>query len=382
MWYFDSWAVKDGLAFASERTAEQITSASTVFLSVPDLEPVPIGRISTALRATRSNFQDGFRNQEGDEVGFDNLDQVREVIRRAYLASGLGPVGVAEVPPPEDPFLRDYEVVPPVPTPPPYPGGDYYEHRLHEIPRTPWNDTDFSYLRDPKTRLTLLHEIHQQGGANYLHPYIQAFGEATVIECARRFAWRLNQPEERGLFQQWANLLIGVGLWDSFEDFAAFVSRTGLSDVLTFLLSDWHFPWTWRYGGLWRERREDPGAGRLLFKIPSPLRSSWSTGIRVLSDKLLLALTDRDYFAVNHEMPEFIPALFCSMVIVASTSSWSGNHQMVHLERHRFIGRALRWLSHELPAIELPPAVEMELSKYAWRQIGEGTEPAYSSSSV
>src|SRR4051794_3224160 len=90
-WYIDAWAVHDGRAFASRRTAESIAAEATVFLSVPDLEAVPVGRISTALRATRSGFQDGLRDPGGSEIAFRTLDQVRDLIRRAYLASGLGP---------------------------------------------------------------------------------------------------------------------------------------------------------------------------------------------------------------------------------------------------------------------------------------------------
>src|SRR5262249_44379666 len=63
----------------------------TVFLCVPDLQAVPVGRISTALRATRSGFQAGFRDQDGAEIPFDNLGQIRDLARRAYLAAGLGP---------------------------------------------------------------------------------------------------------------------------------------------------------------------------------------------------------------------------------------------------------------------------------------------------
>src|SRR4051812_46889551 len=85
MWYIDAWSVWDGLAFASERMADTIQSSATVFLSVPDLEPIPVGRISTALRATRASFQDGFHDESGSEFGFVDLEQVREVVRRAYL---------------------------------------------------------------------------------------------------------------------------------------------------------------------------------------------------------------------------------------------------------------------------------------------------------
>jgi hypothetical protein len=92
-WYVDAWAVHDGKVFASRRPPESIDADVTVFMSVPDLEPVPVGRISTALRATRSGFQEGLRTGDGEavEVPFESLGQIRELVRRAYLAAGLGP---------------------------------------------------------------------------------------------------------------------------------------------------------------------------------------------------------------------------------------------------------------------------------------------------
>jgi hypothetical protein len=95
-WYIDAWAVHDGRVFASRRLPssepQYVQSAgSTVFMSVPDLQAVPVGRISTALRATRSGFQEGFRDAEATEIAFESLAQVRDLVRRAYLAAGLGP---------------------------------------------------------------------------------------------------------------------------------------------------------------------------------------------------------------------------------------------------------------------------------------------------
>lgn len=99
-WFVDAWAVRDGRIFASYRPAESIAADSTIFLAVPDLEPVPVGRISTALRATRSGFQEGLRDESGDEIPFESVDQVRELCRRGFLGGGLGPgaPGVGPIP--------------------------------------------------------------------------------------------------------------------------------------------------------------------------------------------------------------------------------------------------------------------------------------------
>ena len=90
-WCIDAWAVHDGKVFASRRRPSSIKAAATVFMAVPDLEPVPVGRISTALRATRSGFQAGLLDREGQDIPFNSLRQVRELARLAYLAAGMGP---------------------------------------------------------------------------------------------------------------------------------------------------------------------------------------------------------------------------------------------------------------------------------------------------
>ena len=90
-WFIDAWAVHDGKLFASRRRPNSMSADVTVFMTVPDLEPIPIGRLSTAMRATRSGFQEGFRDAEGEEVPFQTLAQVQEFARRAFLGSGLGP---------------------------------------------------------------------------------------------------------------------------------------------------------------------------------------------------------------------------------------------------------------------------------------------------
>jgi len=163
MWRFDAWAVRDGLAFVSDRNGEALEARGTVFMSVPDLEPVPVGRISTALRATRANFQDGFRNNLDEEFAFETLEQVQEVIRRGYLASGLGPAAAAveggEEPPAGGPFGHDYEPLPH--SEPPNSGSEHYENSVVALGRSGYR-MDFSALADPRSRLKLLIQLHKE----------------------------------------------------------------------------------------------------------------------------------------------------------------------------------------------------------------------------
>jgi hypothetical protein len=89
-WHIDAWAVRDGAAFASRREFNSREAENTVFIAVPDLEPVPVGRLATALSATRRSFQAGLWNENGVEIAFESLEQIAELVRRAFLASGLG----------------------------------------------------------------------------------------------------------------------------------------------------------------------------------------------------------------------------------------------------------------------------------------------------
>src|SRR5262245_13980117 len=198
MWYLDSWAVLDGLAFASERTADSIDASTTVFLSVPDLEPIPIGRISSALRAQRAGFQDGFRDDEGNEIGFETLEQVREIVRRAYLGGGLGGVPVPEGGRPVDPLLVEPFVEPTEWHGPS--GGDYYEEALERLGTDPKLARDYRALRFPPHRRKLFEDLYTTGDAARLYPYVRAYGEATMLEFAHTHRERLHLPEYRARF--------------------------------------------------------------------------------------------------------------------------------------------------------------------------------------
>jgi hypothetical protein len=368
MWYFDAWAVMDGLAFVSDRAKDQIGSTSTVFLSVPDLEPVPVGRISTALRATRAGFQDGFRDGEREEIGFETLEQVREAIRRGYLGGELTEGTTAPLAPVEPSPEGGEPNAEPL-AGPPIDGGEFYERRLTELGHTTNSWRDYSALCYEDSRNALLETLNGGAGVLDLYPYLRAFGEATLVEYAYRNRPTLQRGEQVGLLVRWATLLYTLGLWEHYGEFSGFLAAEGFDGRLRDVLEEsvYYLSRSWAQ---WPESALPATAQSLLFQIPCPLRGHWHRGIGRLGDKLLLPLVDRQYFAANPELPEFIPLLLCSMAIVTDQPviHWrlSGGRDA---DRRRLIALAFRWISRELPGAELPAEAESLLSDYAWKRL-------------
>jgi hypothetical protein len=370
MWYIDSWAVLDGLAFASKREADSIDAAATVFLSVPDLEPVPVGRISTALRAQRGNFQDGFRDGSGNEYGFDNLAQVRDLVRRAYLGGGLGPTPAPLEPRPPDPFLRDG----PIPGQEALrehsgpSGGDYYRDALERLDRYSAVPADYSGLQYVDQRRPLLEPLLRSDAWLDFYPYLRAFGEATVLELIGSRRGRLQLPQERDLLGQWLASLWAIGLWDRIRDWWI-PEFSPIESVLGSFFD------TTVDGRMVLFTPPSPLRKDALFRIPCPLLKSWNPHIQTLSHKLLLPLVVRDYFGVNKDLPEFIPLLFCSLVNVSTdTPGTRPSVRFENADRRRLLGKALLWLTKELPSVELPAGVEAHLSDFALSQLDRNPE--------
>jgi len=351
MWFFDSWSVLDGLAFASLRDADSIKADDTVFLSVPELEPVPVGRISTALRAERSGFQDGFRDRDGAEYEFDSLDQIREVIRRGYLAGGLGPVPTPREGPPPSPFRGEPET----PEPPPMPrdGGEHYDEEIERLSSaTP--PFDLSGLSDNKLRQPLLEKLFRN--AQLLQGYLRAFAEATVFDYIRTRRPDLHHPHPRATLLMWLRILHALDLW-SYEA----ADRFDMRWLYQHFFPDYE-PWDAAY---WEKEA--------LFQIPCPLREKWHHSIRSLGHKMFLPLVDRSYYASNNQIPEFIPGLLCAMIAVL-TPDLAVARRYPQIDQHRLIGRACEWLNSQLPQVPLPSDVEEELSRFAWARISLNPE--------
>jgi len=330
-------------------------------LSVPDLKPIPVGRISTALRAQRASFQDGFRDAAGNEIAFETLDQVREVIRRAYLAGGLGPAPVAVEPRPIDPLLHEPERPPAGPRP--REGGLFLDEQLDRLGSDRLVSVDYSALQHLASRRDLLEALHREETTAHFYQYLREFGAATLLEFLRVRWDHFYRPDERQTLAHWIRLLIATGLWDSPVQYRDFLAYADLPNPAHDLLADLAFAFT-----------AEPSVALkgLLFRMPCPLRQHWDRHIHTLGHKLLLALVDRDYFAMNPDLPEFIPALLCSLVITVTPAlAVTAVPAFQSGDRHRLLGRALWWLAREMPNVILPDVVEQHLSDFAWGRLHE-----------
>jgi hypothetical protein len=279
-WFIDAWAVHDGRVFASRRRPEKISADATVFMSVPDLEPVPVGRISTALRATRSGFQEGLRTNDSElaEIPFENLRQVRDLVRRAFLAAGLGPGSPAGL-------------AGPVPRPDlgSGPGSAF----LAEEPFGPF---------EPMAPADLV----EAGPPSDLDRALHAVATATVLE------WDLyletQDPDEiRGLVG-WLRALTAAGMLPPSEDdvagspfprslmdVAGQFGADNLQATLQLIDDRWlpgsPFEAAERISGYWSR-------GHLAI-VPLPAAPRWPDRVRRLADMSLLPLIDRRFWTVG-----------------------------------------------------------------------------------
>jgi len=352
-WHVEAWAVRDGMAFASLRPTSDVARCErTVFLGVPGLEAVPLGRVAPALWATRVNFQDGLHSEDGDEIGFDSLAEVRELVRRGYLAGGIGPgpgPGGGEGPLPPEPSD----------------GPDAARPVRPDFDRLAGSGRWFRGSRgiaDPDTRSQLFATLLEPSPCESTFEHLRVFGAATIRLWVQRLRHAPADDEASADLSEWIQVLWRCGLWSSFRDFEGDVPDA----------FEWAGPLSlyWRYGftpGMWPDPAEGFTREQIVFRVPCPLRSDWDPRIRRLSDKLLLAVSTHDYFDQNDELPELMPALLAALAIVSQARPPIVAPTPV-AQRER-LGLALDWLSEQMPQLRLPITAEYSLRKFAWGEL-------------
>jgi len=326
----------------------------------PTWNPFPSVECRRLSGLSARPFQEGFRDEAENEYAFDTLDQVREVVRRAYLGGGIGPAPVEPRRP--NPFLIEPEGAPlaPLRDEPSPSGGKHYDEALKKLGTDQALSVDYSSLQFPAKRPVFLQDLFKKAASQF-YPYLRAFGEGTVLDFAKAFGHQMHLPEVRERLVWWLRLLLAVGLWENANDYHSLLEQAGIVRLIDHL----RWPWlAWDVSHLENMRLD------IFFQIPCPLRANWDHLIQTVGHKLFLALVDRYYFETNKDLPQFIPSLFCGLLVVVNpTLSVSGLAQIRPNDRRRLIGRALHWLTAEMPRVELPQKVEQELSRFVWKRL-------------
>ncbi|MER7609178.1 hypothetical protein [Nocardioides sp. NPDC127503] len=327
-WCIDAWAVHDGKVFASRRRPGSMNAAATVFMAVPDLEPVPVGRISTALRATRSGFQAGLLDRDEQDVAFGSLRQVRELVRLAYLAGGMGPeapgaiAGALGGPPAEG-----------------GPGGAYLEEQpAFQV----WSAEGPLELVEEPTELARA---------------VMFLAFATVLEWESRLSWTGNSPAEVRAMVGWASRLMCSGVIDGGRRNGVVWSGDWLHD-----LADHHGgPFLQEATSLVREELPELRAfspletvggtwsRSHLAAVPLPRWAGFDHRARRLVDLHLLPLVDRTWWLRDLTALDIAPLVLVNVVQGQSRVGWLPGEPPAVDAAWLHIRRELVW--EELPEV-------------------------------
>lgn len=349
-WHVDAWAVRDGMAFVSQRPPDDLRAAvRSVFIAVPELNAIAVGRVSTALWATRANFQDGLHTSDGYEIGFESLDQVKELVRRGYLAGGIGP-GPQPGVPPEPPSGPD-DVDGDETSRPSEPSG---------APFVLWRERS-RYLAERQARDEVFELLLDEPNSFGLVAALREFAMATVARWAEDIVRRpLEDEAEAGRFWQWVRLLGAMDLWLTPREFIEALGDNASSVVFE------RFPYPFE-NSTW-SRSNDAGANEgIVFRVPCPLRPGWDPRIRRLSDQLLLAVSTDNYFDERRELTDFVPSLLAALSVAVQQGPrfalpFSGGGR-------RRLRAAFTWLSDQMPQLRLPADAERALTDFAWSEL-------------
>lgn len=353
-WHIDAWSVRDGLAFTSYRRPGDLRNAErTAFIAVPTLEPIPVGRVSAALWATRANFQDGLFNADGEEIGFGSLAEVKELVRRGYLAGGIGPgPGGAEERPPGSPTKEGPDAA-----------AGALETRLNQADEglEPKWFVGSKGIGDLQQREYVFGSLVDPNVVGSVFAYLRLFGEAAIATWAAVINGGQRDDATISDFKRWVHALHASSIWNSVEELASIVAREGLWHIVA---GDFVGVPGWGFAGSLAAGATDED---VIFRMPCPLRPGWNQHIRRLSDKLLLATSTRDYFDVNPQWPELIPSVFAATMVVAQAKALFFN-PYPEARRER-LKAALDWLSMQMPQLSLPAAAEAALTDFAWGEL-------------
>lgn len=351
-WHIEAWSVRDGMAFASRRPAGQVLSAQrTVFVGVPGLEAVPVGSVSPALWATRANFQQGLHDPDGEEIGFENLDQVRELVRRGYLAGGIGPS------PPEG------EPGPPPARPPNAREGEQAEADLQRKLADLAGEYQHHDMANPASRQRFFELLTRPQHARLLRELLLDCAVSVIVLWAQRSVAGGPSLRDRSDFSRWISAVIWhLGLWThpweaerSVEESLRINGGEGAAFHDLF--------YGWRYGTDWHAS----AAGDLVFVAPCPTPRGGGPRVSCLSDKVLHYVLSASASQRTQALEDLVPAVLAAMLVtVTMPVPVLRNSDADFIERLR---AALAWLSAQMPQHALSARVDAALQRFVAQQL-------------
>jgi hypothetical protein len=347
-WFIDTWAPRDGIAFASFRGATPTDPEKnkdwikgferTVSLRPPNWEAIDV-RPATSLRAERLTFQRGFFSSAQTEIEFETLEELVEVLRRAYVASGgdadggPGPVdGEPRQPSPLDENENDLSSQ-----------LDMLRKEAN-VSRASGERTAFRFVQHGKGEACAAHLISASHGK--LDQALLFVAKETTLLFAARVAEPRN---ERFLptFYEWLNLMLRGGLIDPYE-LANSTTWTELRDWLEPIYyygrRSWPYAWCQSYSQV---------SGRpsfVLHHAPMPALNFRRSDQERLIDRLLFALASPSVLGGLTRSDELASLLLPACTINAQQDGPWAWRQHPAQRRDGLTRRSLAWLLGELPA--------------------------------
>ena len=303
-WYVESWSVTDGLAFASERTDDG-TVVNVVFLAPPYWSPVAVANVSTAWAAHRASFQRGFFDAEGEnEIAFVSLAEIREVMRRAYLASGYGTFPTGEG--------GEGGEIAPLPEGGGGEGGGGFGEVAEQL----------SSVVNAHSRHALAHSLQtfyrHEAASSEMPDTLLRYVYAQVEQAARR-AETGGKPERH---------FLGALTRASFNAFGDYVDRPP-------------YPWRW-----WMMHRTNPSSVlMMIFRMPIQRHNG---RVETLGDHLALAASSREYLRSIRRPADLLPLFLGAVFICAGYDDAPWYRGPI---RQDVIDDACRWLAANVPGV-------------------------------